>query len=78
MAARSVWAQRHMRIDLGMRVAIQRELAADGPLPLDEICTRVIGPRDPIAAIASLACEGVVHLDLSSGFGLHTVVRSGS
>jgi hypothetical protein len=29
-------------------------------------------------AIASLACEGVVHLDLSSGFGPHTVVRSGS
>jgi hypothetical protein len=77
-AARSVWAQRHVRVDLGMRIAIGRELAADGPLLLDEVCVRVPGPRDPVAAIASLACEGVVHLDLSGGFGPHTIVRSGS
>jgi cell division protease FtsH len=73
MAARGVWAQRHVRADLGMRVAIQRELAADGPLLIDEVCFRVPGPRDPVAAIPSLPCEGVVHLDLSRGLGPHTV-----
>jgi hypothetical protein len=77
-AVRSVWAQRQVRADLGMRVAIKRELADDGPLPPRRTLRSRAGSPGPGAAIPSLACKGVVHLDLSGGFGPHTIVRSGS
>lgn len=76
-AARAVWALRDRNVDAGMRMAMVSALDK-GPMSLDELCTRVPGPADPVAAIASLACAGTVHLDLSESFGPHTTVRRGT
>lgn len=74
-AARAVWSLRGRRVDPSMRIAMLSALA-DGPMTLDELCTRVSGPPDPVAAVASLACAGAIHLDLSESFGPQTPVWS--
>jgi hypothetical protein len=75
-AARAIWAKRGRRVDVGTRFALLDALAAVGPMRLLELCTRVPGPADPVEAVASLACAGAIHLDLSESFGPHTIVRS--
>jgi hypothetical protein len=75
-AARAVWSTRGRRVDIGMRVALLGALAEEGPMRLDELCRLVPGPSDPITAIASLACEAALHLDLAGGFGPDTRVRA--
>jgi hypothetical protein len=70
-----IWAQRHLRVDPGTRFAVLRALA-EGPMRAGDLCDLMIGPLNPVNAIASLACSGVLHLDLSRGFSPATTVHS--
>lgn len=70
-AARAVWTLRDREVDATMRIAMLSALA-ETPMSLDELCARVPGPTDPVAAIASLACAGDICLDLSGSFGPDT------
>lgn len=75
-AAEAVWGLRDHRVAADMRLALLAALADEGTLRLDELCRRVTGPTNPIAAVASLACAGDLHLDLSDGLRPNTIVRT--
>lgn len=76
--ARAVWALRGSRVATRMRLTLLAAVAEHGPLQLSELCSLVPGPDDPIGAVAAMACAGDLQLDLSTGFGHGTIVRSAS
>jgi hypothetical protein len=73
--ARVIWRQRDLRVDLGMRLALSGVFAEEAALTVDELCSRVPGPADPVLAVMALACAGLLRLDLSGGFNRNTIVR---
>lgn len=73
--ARVVWRQRHVSVDPAMRLALAAAFDDEATLTVGELCSRVSGPRDPVFAIMALACETLLHLDLSRGFDRETTVR---
>ncbi|APG12031.1 hypothetical protein BKD09_27210 [Bradyrhizobium japonicum] len=74
--ARTVFEYASRPVDVGLRLQILGALTDDGAMPLGELLSRLRSHRDPVAAVMSLACNGVVELDLDSmPLGPRTVTR---
>jgi hypothetical protein len=63
---RKVWSCRRHRVDAGDRYRIIALMREEVRLPLAEVCSEVRSGSDPLSVISTLACEGVLALDLAS------------
>jgi hypothetical protein len=73
--ARVIWRQRHTPVDLAMRLAFSHAMADVPSLTVDELCRAVPGPRNPVPQLMTLACAGLLRIDLAHGFNGNTPVR---
>lgn len=76
-AARTVWRHRHFRTTPETRQRIVRALSDEVSLSIDELCTLVPGPQEPMQSVMSMACADLVEIEIKNcPIGLKTKVRS--
>lgn len=63
---RTVFEYSGRPVKLELRMQILGVLAEESTLPLGELLGRLRSNRDPATAVMSLACEGIIELDLTS------------
>ena len=75
-SARTVWQHRRFRTNFDTRYRIKRILADVIDMSLDELCSIVSGPQDPLLSVLSMACADLLEIDLESqAIGPATRVR---